>query len=80
MTVLWEWHDMYPTGAVVEILFDVQQLERTIVNLNRTHISIQDILKELNARLSTVRPHVHWIIIAMLIIYNYRLSVFSTVM
>ena len=71
---------MYPTGAVVKILFDVQQWERTIVNLNRTHVSIQDILKELNAHLSTVRPHVHWIIIAMLIIYNCRSSVFSTVM
>ena len=68
MTVLWEWHDMYPTGAVVEILFDVQQLERTILNLNRTHVSTQDILKELNTRLSTVRPHVHWIIIVTLII------------
>ena len=49
-------HDLYHIiGAVVEILLDVRQLNRGIVNLNRMHVSVQDILKELNARLSTVR-------------------------
>ena len=57
---------IYTIGAVVEILLDVRQLNRTIVNLNRTHVSVQDILKELNARLSTVR--LYSLVIAVLII------------
>ena len=44
-----------PIGAVVEILFDAHHLNRTTENLNLSHVSVQDILKELNARLSTVR-------------------------
>ena len=57
---------IYTIGAVVEILLNVRQLNRTIVNLNRTHVSVQDILKELNARLSTVR--LYSLVIAVLII------------
>ena len=44
-----------PVGGVVEILLDVHHLNRTVENLNIPHVSVQDILKELNARLSTVR-------------------------
>lgn len=38
----------------MEILFDAHHLNRTAQNLDRAHVSVQDILKELNARLSTV--------------------------
>lgn len=39
----------------MEILLDAHNLNRTAENLNISHVSVQDILKELNARLSTVR-------------------------
>jgi len=45
-----------PLGGVVEILFDMHHLNQTAGYLEIAHVSVQDILKELNARLSTVSP------------------------
>ena len=41
-------------GGVVEVLFDAHNLDTTAESLDRGHVSVQDVLKELNARLSTV--------------------------
>lgn len=43
----------------MEILFDTHHLNQTVGYLQVAHVSVQDILKELNARLSTVSLYYH---------------------
>ena len=47
------------TGGTVEVLIDTHHLHRTAQHLELPQVAVQDILQELNSRLSTVSLKEH---------------------
>lgn len=49
------------TGGTVEVLIDTHHLHRTAQHLELPQVAVQDILQELNSRLSTVSLKEHFL-------------------